>query len=93
MFCGEGFTKLARHLERKHSNEMEVAKALSHPKGSKERRRQNQQEENTFLFAQPLAMTCFQGSDCIRDFAKPCSGKNPKTLTSINLWKQIETLS
>lgn len=36
MFCGESFTKLARHLERKHSNEIEVAKALSHSKGSKE---------------------------------------------------------
>ncbi|KAL6459462.1 hypothetical protein MHYP_G00329340 [Metynnis hypsauchen] len=38
LFCGLAFSKLARHLERKHSKEVEVAKALSHPKGSKKRR-------------------------------------------------------
>ena len=30
--------KKARHLERKHGSEIDVAKALSYPKGSKTRR-------------------------------------------------------
>ncbi|XP_039623367.1 uncharacterized protein si:dkey-117m1.4 isoform X2 [Polypterus senegalus] len=37
MFCEKGFKKIARHLEQMHSNEPEVAKAVSHKKGSKER--------------------------------------------------------
>lgn len=38
LFCQKEIQKIARHLERKHSNEIEVAKALSFPKKSKERR-------------------------------------------------------
>ncbi|KAL6467417.1 hypothetical protein MHYP_G00252210 [Metynnis hypsauchen] len=49
--------------------------------------------ENIYLFARPFAMTCFRGSDCIRDFAKAAGVKNPSTLTSTKLRKQIGTLS
>lgn len=37
IYCGKGQSKLARHLERKHFNEIEVAQALAKPKGSKDR--------------------------------------------------------
>ncbi|KAI4903902.1 hypothetical protein NFI96_028811 [Prochilodus magdalenae] len=50
-------------------------------------------QENIYLFARPFAMTCFRGSDCIRDLAKDCGVKNPSTLTSTKLRKQIGTLS
>ncbi|XP_036437432.1 uncharacterized protein LOC118815426 [Colossoma macropomum] len=50
-------------------------------------------QENIYLFARPFAMTCFRGSDCIRDFAKASGVKNPSTLTSTKLRKQIGTLS
>ncbi|KAL2085049.1 hypothetical protein ACEWY4_020567 [Coilia grayii] len=40
LFCRESFTKISKHLERKHHNEVEVARAVSHPKNSKERRLQ-----------------------------------------------------
>ncbi|XP_067312125.1 uncharacterized protein [Pseudorasbora parva] len=49
--------------------------------------------ENPFLFARPSAMTFFRGSDCIREFAVACSAKNPQSLTSTKLRKQIGTLS
>lgn len=49
--------------------------------------------ENPFLFARPYAMTFFRGSDCIREFAVACGAKNPQTLTSTKLRKQIGTLS
>ncbi|XP_039528982.1 uncharacterized protein LOC120480105 [Pimephales promelas] len=49
--------------------------------------------ENPFLFARPSAMTFFRGSDCIREFAGACNAKNPQTLTSTKLRKQIGTLS
>lgn len=51
------------------------------------------QNENSFLFARPFAMTYFRGSDCIREFAVACNAKNPHTLTSTKLRKQIGTLS
>ncbi len=38
-------------------------------------------------------MTFFRGSDCIREFAVACKAKNPQTLTSTKLRKQIGTLS
>lgn len=37
-YCSKSFCKMARHLAQVHKNEVEVAKALSFPKGSKERR-------------------------------------------------------
>ncbi|XP_030218994.1 uncharacterized protein LOC115548476 [Gadus morhua] len=38
LYCGSSFLKIVKHLERKHKKELEVAKALSFPKGSKQRR-------------------------------------------------------
>lgn len=38
VYCSKPFCKMARHLAQVHKNEVEVAKALSFPKGSKERR-------------------------------------------------------
>lgn len=40
LYCREPQTKIARHLERVHEYKSEVAKALSLPKGSKERKKQ-----------------------------------------------------
>ncbi|XP_051722771.1 uncharacterized protein LOC127497959 isoform X2 [Ctenopharyngodon idella] len=37
-YCSKPFCKMARHLAQVHKNEVEVAKALSFPKGSKERK-------------------------------------------------------
>ncbi|KAG7456743.1 hypothetical protein MATL_G00239180 [Megalops atlanticus] len=37
VYCNKPNAKLARHLERKHSKEIDVAQALSFPKGSKRR--------------------------------------------------------
>lgn len=37
-YCSKPFCKMARHLAQVHKNEVDVAKALSYPKGSKERR-------------------------------------------------------
>nr|XP_055049347.1 uncharacterized protein LOC129434425 [Misgurnus anguillicaudatus] len=51
LFCGSDFTKISRHLERKHSNELEVARALSHQKGSRERRMQLEFLRNKGNFA------------------------------------------
>ena len=38
VYCSKPYAKMARHLESAHSNKMDVAKALSFPKGSKERK-------------------------------------------------------
>lgn len=40
LFCMKAFTKIARHLEHRHRNEAEVARAISYPKNSKGRRLQ-----------------------------------------------------
>lgn len=38
VFCSKPFNKMARHLESKHKDKPEVARAITFPKGSKERR-------------------------------------------------------
>ena len=38
VYCEKPNGKMARHLERKHGGEIDVAKALSYSKGSKTRR-------------------------------------------------------
>lgn len=40
LYCSKPFAKMARHLERAHESKSDVAKALSFPKGSKERKKQ-----------------------------------------------------
>ena len=40
LFCDKCYPKLARHLEQRHADEAEVARALACPKRSKERRLQ-----------------------------------------------------
>ncbi|XP_016394519.1 uncharacterized protein LOC107728747, partial [Sinocyclocheilus rhinocerous] len=40
LFCSKPFSKMARHLESKHRDMPEVARAVAFPKGSKERRLQ-----------------------------------------------------
>ncbi|XP_067297785.1 uncharacterized protein lcorl isoform X4 [Pseudorasbora parva] len=40
LFCSKPFSKMARHLESKHKDKPEVAKAIAFPKGSKERKLQ-----------------------------------------------------
>ncbi|XP_034535193.1 uncharacterized protein LOC117809795 isoform X2 [Notolabrus celidotus] len=38
VFCLKAYNKIARHLESKHRDKQEVARAMTYPKGSKERR-------------------------------------------------------
>ena len=40
LYCSKPYAKMARHLERAHQNTMDVAKALSLPKGCQERKKQ-----------------------------------------------------
>ncbi|CAL9706769.1 unnamed protein product [Knipowitschia caucasica] len=49
--------------------------------------------KNGYLFARPNAMTCYRGSDCLREFARVCGAENPHSLTSTKLRKQTATLS
>lgn len=49
--CSKPYAKMARHLERAHENKPDVAKALSFPKGSKERRKQLDYIRNRGNFA------------------------------------------
>ena len=49
--------------------------------------------ENTYLFARPSAMSNYRGTDCLREYAVACGAKNPSTLSSTKLRKQIGTLS
>ncbi|XP_060924650.1 uncharacterized protein LOC133010887 isoform X1 [Limanda limanda] len=39
LYCSKPISKIARHLERAHEDKSDVAKALSFPKGSKEKKR------------------------------------------------------
>ncbi len=50
-------------------------------------------QDNTYLFARPLAYSYYRGSDCLRHFAKVCGAKSPESLTSTKLRKQTGTLS
>ena len=40
IYCCNLYSKMARHLDQKHKDEIEVVQALSYDKGSKERKRQ-----------------------------------------------------
>lgn len=51
LYCKMGFVKMARHLERAHHNKPEVARAVSFPKGSKERRMHLEHLRNRGNFA------------------------------------------
>nr|XP_043897462.1 uncharacterized protein LOC122779330 isoform X2 [Solea senegalensis]XP_043897463.1 uncharacterized protein LOC122779330 isoform X2 [Solea senegalensis]XP_043897464.1 uncharacterized protein LOC122779330 isoform X2 [Solea senegalensis]XP_043897465.1 uncharacterized protein LOC122779330 isoform X2 [Solea senegalensis] len=44
LYCKKAYAKMARHLERAHHNKLYVAKALSLPKGSLERKKQQQRQ-------------------------------------------------
>ncbi|XP_026081500.1 uncharacterized protein LOC113058050 [Carassius auratus] len=50
-------------------------------------------EANPYVFARLGALTHIRGSDCLRKFSKTCGAKDPKSLTSTKLRKQIATLS
>ncbi|XP_055022443.1 uncharacterized protein LOC129412454 isoform X2 [Boleophthalmus pectinirostris] len=50
-------------------------------------------KENAYVFARPGAMSHYRGSDCIRQFVQSCGVKNPLSLTSTRLRKQMATLS
>jgi len=49
--------------------------------------------ENVYLFARPCVLSHYRGSDCFRKFSKLCGAKNPESLTSTRLRKQVATLS
>ncbi|XP_026054801.1 uncharacterized protein LOC113040760 [Carassius auratus] len=50
-------------------------------------------DSNPYVFARLGALTHIRGSDCLRKFSKTCGAKDPKSLTSTKLRKQIATLS
>ncbi|KAJ8335340.1 hypothetical protein SKAU_G00386820 [Synaphobranchus kaupii] len=50
-------------------------------------------DENLFLFGRPEAESHLRGSDAIRGMAFECGAKDPQTLTSTRLRKQIATMS
>ncbi|XP_056441944.1 uncharacterized protein LOC130379252 isoform X2 [Gadus chalcogrammus] len=49
--------------------------------------------ENVYLFGRPDAESHVRGSDAIRAFAHECGVKDPQTLTSTRLRKQMATMS
>ncbi|XP_056441610.1 uncharacterized protein LOC130379052 isoform X1 [Gadus chalcogrammus] len=49
--------------------------------------------ENVYLFGRPEAESHVRGSDAIRAFAHECGVKDPQTLTSTRLRKQMATMS
>ncbi|XP_042610371.1 uncharacterized protein LOC109051994 isoform X4 [Cyprinus carpio] len=49
--------------------------------------------ENVYLFARPCVLSHYRGSDCFRKYSKQCGAKNPESLTSTRLRKQVATLS
>lgn len=51
LYCKLGFIKMARHLERAHQDKPEVARAISFPKGSKERQLHMEHLRNKGNFA------------------------------------------
>ncbi|XP_030018186.1 uncharacterized protein LOC115438607 isoform X3 [Sphaeramia orbicularis] len=50
-------------------------------------------KDNLYMFAQPAAVSHFCGSDCMRDFAKVCGAKCPKSLASTKWRKHAAILS
>ncbi|XP_048036265.1 uncharacterized protein LOC125261742 [Megalobrama amblycephala] len=50
-------------------------------------------KDNPYVFARVGALTHIRGSDCLRKFSKTCGAKDPRSLTSTKLRKQIATLS
>ncbi|MGL4897494.1 MAG: hypothetical protein ACRC31_03590 [Cetobacterium sp.] len=51
LYCTKPYAKMARHLESSHANKLDVARALSFPKGSKERKEQLDYIRNNGNFA------------------------------------------
>ncbi|XP_056623629.1 uncharacterized protein LOC130436722 isoform X2 [Triplophysa dalaica] len=56
LYCCKPYAKMARHLEGAHANKCDVAKALSYPKGSKERRKQLDHIRNRGNYAHNAAV-------------------------------------
>lgn len=56
LYCRKPYAKMARHLEGAHANKCDVAKALSFPKGSKERRKQLDHIRNRGNYAHNAAV-------------------------------------
>ncbi|RXN19425.1 hypothetical protein ROHU_007292 [Labeo rohita] len=48
-------------------------------------------EANPYVFARVGALTHIRGSDCLRKFSKACGAKDPRSITSTKLRKQIAT--
>ncbi|XP_039677045.1 uncharacterized protein LOC120571949 isoform X2 [Perca fluviatilis] len=56
LYCSKPYAKMARHLESAHENKPDVAKALSFPKASKERKKQLDYIRNKGNFAHNAAV-------------------------------------
>ncbi|KAG7487017.1 hypothetical protein JOB18_044609 [Solea senegalensis] len=56
LYCKKAYVKMARHLERAHHNKLDVAKALSLPKGSLERKKQLEYIRNRGNYAHNAAV-------------------------------------
>lgn len=57
------------------------------------RRKCDVPDDNHYLFGRPEAESYLRGSDAIRAMACECGAKDPQTLTSTRLRKQIATMS
>lgn len=56
LYCNKAYVKMARHLERAHHDKLDVAKALSLPKGSLERKQQLEYIRNRGNYAHNAAV-------------------------------------
>ena len=57
------------------------------------RRKCDVPDDNLYLFGRPEAESHHRGSDAIRVMACECGAKDPQTLTSTRLRKQMATMS
>lgn len=72
LYCSKPYAKMARHLERAHEDKSDVAKALSFPKGSKERRNHLDYIRNRGNFAHNAAVM-ESGKGTLVPFKRPSS--------------------
>nr|XP_055046620.1 uncharacterized protein LOC129432300 isoform X3 [Misgurnus anguillicaudatus] len=71
LYCSKSYAKMARHLESSHGDTTDVARALSFPKGSKERKKQLDYIRNKGNYAHNAAVMK-SGKGELVPFKRPC---------------------
>lgn len=71
LYCSKSYAKMARHLESSHADTTDVARALSFPKGSKERKKQLDYIRNRGNYAHNAAVMK-SGKGELVPFKRPC---------------------